>query len=58
MIAARSGRIVVTGSTQSIGSINGMAPYTAAKHGLRGLVEAFALELAPYEVTINPSIGG
>jgi NAD(P)-dependent dehydrogenase (short-subunit alcohol dehydrogenase family) len=53
MIAAGSGRIVVTGSTQSVGSLNGIAHYTAAKHGLLGLVKAFAQELEPHGVTIN-----
>ncbi|MGD9712881.1 MAG: SDR family NAD(P)-dependent oxidoreductase [Thermomicrobiales bacterium] len=53
MIAARSGRIITTGSTQSIGGANWLAHYTAAKHGLRGLVQGFATELAPHGVTIN-----
>jgi NAD(P)-dependent dehydrogenase (short-subunit alcohol dehydrogenase family) len=53
MIAAGSGRIVVTGSTQSFGATSWTGPYTASKHGLVGLVKAFAQELAPHGVAIN-----
>lgn len=53
MIAAGYGRIVATGSTQSLGSTHDMAHYAASKHGLLGLVRAFARELQPHGVTIN-----
>ena len=53
MIAAGAGRIVVTGSTQSFGATSWTGPYTAAKHGLVGLVRACAAELAPHGVAIN-----
>ena len=53
MIAARSGRIIVTGSIASLGGLGRCAAYTASKHGIVGLVKGFALELAPHGVTIN-----
>jgi NAD(P)-dependent dehydrogenase (short-subunit alcohol dehydrogenase family) len=53
MIEAGYGRILVTGSTQSLGGTNWISHYTAAKHGLVGLVKGFAPELAEHGVTIN-----
>lgn len=53
MISREAGAIVV------IASINGMEPainyahYVAAKHGLIGLMESIALELAPYGIRCN-----
>lgn len=53
MIKAGHGRIIVTGSTQSLGGTSSISHYTAAKHGLLGLVKGFAPELAEHGVTIN-----
>ena len=53
MIEKSYGRIILTGSTQTVGSINDLAHYTAAKHGLQGLAQALAIELRPHDVTVN-----
>jgi SDR family mycofactocin-dependent oxidoreductase len=53
MIAQRSGAIVLVGSVLSHRANKEFAHYTAAKHGVLGLVRAFALELAPYGVRVN-----
>jgi NAD(P)-dependent dehydrogenase (short-subunit alcohol dehydrogenase family) len=53
MIEAGTGRIVLTGSTQTVGSINDLAHYTAAKHGVQGLARALALELEGHDITVN-----
>jgi 3-hydroxybutyrate dehydrogenase len=48
-----SGRVVVTASTSSFMGAPGKTAYTAAKHGVLGLVRAAALEGAPHGVTVN-----
>ena len=53
MVARGYGRVVLVGSTQTLGSINDLAHYTAAKHGLLGLARALAIELADHDVAIN-----
>ncbi|GAA3071338.1 mycofactocin-coupled SDR family oxidoreductase [Pseudonocardia yunnanensis] len=53
MIERRQGSIIVTGSTGSIAALPRLGHYTAAKHGVIGLVKAFAVELAPYRVRAN-----
>jgi NAD(P)-dependent dehydrogenase (short-subunit alcohol dehydrogenase family) len=54
MIAgSRGGAIVVTGSTSSIKAVNGLAHYTAAKHGLVGLMKTFAVELSEHKIRAN-----
>jgi short-subunit dehydrogenase len=53
MIARRSGHIVNISSMAGwIGSA-GLAPYSAAKHGLRGFGEALYDELKPYNIKIT-----
>jgi len=47
------GRIVVTASTASFGGAPGKAAYTAAKHGVLGLVRVAALEGAAHGLTVN-----
>jgi len=47
------GRVVVTASTSSFTGAVGEAGYTAAKHGVLGLVRVAALEGAPYGLTVN-----
>jgi SDR family mycofactocin-dependent oxidoreductase len=53
MIEQRSGAMVFTGSVQSLKAGNETAHYTAAKHGIIGLMRSIAFELAPYGVRCN-----
>ncbi|MGA8461089.1 MAG: SDR family oxidoreductase, partial [Streptosporangiaceae bacterium] len=53
MISQRSGAMVFIGSVLSHRANRQFAHYTAAKHGVLGLVRAFALELAEYSVRVN-----
>jgi SDR family mycofactocin-dependent oxidoreductase len=53
MIGQRSGAMVLIGSVLSHRANRDFAHYTAAKHGVLGLVRAFGLELAPYGVRVN-----
>lgn len=53
MMAQRSGSIVVTASVNSVEANPGSAHYTAAKHGVLGLVRTAAVELGPHRVRIN-----
>lgn len=53
MIERRFGSIVLIGSVLSQKPNPNFAHYTAAKHGVRGLTRAFALELAPFSVRVN-----
>jgi SDR family mycofactocin-dependent oxidoreductase len=55
--AGRGGAIVLTSSTAGLKSmaINSLAQtaYTAAKHGLVGLMRNYAVELAPHRIRVN-----
>ncbi|OAF17019.1 short-chain dehydrogenase [Bradyrhizobium centrolobii] len=53
LTAAPGGRIVVTASTASFAGAPGKAAYTAAKHGVLGLVRVAALEGAAHGLTVN-----
>ena len=53
MIEQRSGSMVFIGSVLSHRPNQGFAHYTAAKHGVLGVMRAFALELAPYMIRAN-----
>jgi SDR family mycofactocin-dependent oxidoreductase len=53
MISQRGGAMVFIGSVLSHRAGRQFAHYTAAKHGVLGLVRAFALELAGYNVRVN-----
>ncbi len=53
MIAGGYGRIVVVGSTASREGAPYVCAYTAAKHGVLGLVRSAALEVARTGVTVN-----
>jgi NAD(P)-dependent dehydrogenase (short-subunit alcohol dehydrogenase family) len=53
MIAQRSGAMVFIGSVLSHRANKQFAHYTAAKHGVLGLMRAFALELAPSMIRVN-----
>jgi SDR family mycofactocin-dependent oxidoreductase len=58
LIARRHGSIVVTASVQSQVARKGLAAYTAAKHGLLGLVKTMALELGDHDVRVNAVLPG
>ncbi|GAB3355730.1 mycofactocin-coupled SDR family oxidoreductase [Modestobacter lapidis] len=47
------GAIVITSSTAGLKGIQKLAHYTAAKHGIVGLVKVLALELAPNRIRVN-----
>jgi NAD(P)-dependent dehydrogenase (short-subunit alcohol dehydrogenase family) len=53
MLAAGQGRIVAVASTAALKGYAYTAAYTAAKHGLLGLVRALAQEVAGKGVTVN-----
>lgn len=49
----KGGAVVVTGSTNSLQPQPSAVSYTAAKHGLMGLMKTLAVELGPYEIRVN-----
>ena len=53
MLAHGSGAMVFIGSVLSHRANRQFAHYTAAKHGVLGLMRAFALELAPHMIRVN-----
>lgn len=53
MMQRRYGRIVNIGSAAGMLGIPMAIPYTAAKHGVVGLTRALAVDLAPYNITVN-----
>ncbi|MBF6465844.1 3-oxoacyl-ACP reductase FabG [Nocardia beijingensis] len=52
MTAQRYGRIVSLSSRSALGN-RGQANYAAAKAGIQGLTATLALELGPYNITVN-----
>ncbi len=52
MVKERFGRIVNTSSTSALGN-RGQANYSAAKAGLQGLTRTLAIELGPFNITVN-----
>jgi NAD(P)-dependent dehydrogenase (short-subunit alcohol dehydrogenase family) len=52
------GRIIVTSSTQGRHGTKYGAAYSAAKWGIIGLMKSAALELGPYNITVNAVIPG
>jgi 3-oxoacyl-[acyl-carrier protein] reductase len=61
MMTQRSGKIinVSSGAARRIhGGQTGHLPYTAAKAGLLGLTRALALDLGPYDITVNAVLPG
>jgi 3-oxoacyl-[acyl-carrier protein] reductase len=52
MVAARYGRIVNLSSRSALGN-RGQANYAAAKAGIQGLTATLAIELGPFDVTVN-----
>lgn len=49
----RGGSIIITSSVAGLRGTPGFAHYSAAKHGLVGLMRSLALELAPYSIRVN-----
>jgi SDR family mycofactocin-dependent oxidoreductase len=47
------GSIVITSSVAGIKALPGMSHYSAAKHGVVGLMKAAAIELAPHRIRVN-----
>lgn len=52
MVPARYGKIVSLSSRSALGN-RGQANYAAAKAGIQGLTATMALELGPYNITVN-----
>jgi 3-oxoacyl-[acyl-carrier protein] reductase len=52
MVSARYGRIVNLSSRSALGN-RGQANYAAAKAGIQGLTATLAIELGPFNVTVN-----
>ncbi|GAA2589254.1 3-oxoacyl-ACP reductase FabG [Dactylosporangium fulvum] len=52
MVPARYGRIVNLSSRSALGN-RGQANYSAAKAGVQGLTATLAIELGPYNITVN-----
>jgi gluconate 5-dehydrogenase len=53
MLRQRFGRIIMISSINATIARPTLAPYTAAKHGLHGLMRSLAVELAPEGITVN-----
>jgi SDR family mycofactocin-dependent oxidoreductase len=49
----RGGSVVITSSLAAITTNENIAHYTAAKHGLIGLMRVLAKELAPHNIRVN-----
>lgn len=49
----RGGSIIITASTAGLRGHMPYAHYSASKHGVVGLMKAFANELAPYRIRVN-----
>lgn len=53
LIAGGGGALVLTNSIAGLRGLVGVAHYTAAKHGVLGLMRSLANELAPHNVRVN-----
>lgn len=53
LIARGSGSMILTSSIAGLRGLVGVAHYTAAKHGVIGMMRSMANELAPHNVRVN-----
>lgn len=53
LISRGAGAMVLTNSIAGLRGLVGVAHYTAAKHGVVGLMQSLAKELAPHNVRVN-----
>jgi len=53
LIARRTGAMILTNSIAGMRGLVGVAHYTAAKHGVVGLMRSLASELAPHNIRVN-----
>ncbi len=53
LIARGAGAMVLTSSVAGLRGLVGVAHYTAAKHGVVGLMRSLANELAPHNIRVN-----
>lgn len=53
MIACGAGSLVLVSSIAGLRGLLGVAHYTAAKHGVVGLMRSLAIELAPHGIRVN-----
>jgi NAD(P)-dependent dehydrogenase (short-subunit alcohol dehydrogenase family) len=53
LVQQRSGRIITIASIASRVGDRYIAAYTASKHGVLGLTRALAVEMLPYNITVN-----
>jgi SDR family mycofactocin-dependent oxidoreductase len=53
LIAAGGGSIIITSSTAGLKGMQNIAHYSAAKHGVVGLMRSLANELAPHHIRVN-----
>jgi SDR family mycofactocin-dependent oxidoreductase len=53
LIANGGGSIVMTSSAAGLKGLPGLTPYVASKHGVVGLMHAFATELAVHHIRVN-----
>jgi SDR family mycofactocin-dependent oxidoreductase len=58
MMERQSGCLILTSSTNGKIAYPNMAHYTAAKHGVLGLMKSLALELGPHNVRANALLTG
>jgi NAD(P)-dependent dehydrogenase (short-subunit alcohol dehydrogenase family) len=58
MVARRKGRFILLSSMQGKHGTKDAASYSASKFGILGLMKSAAMELGPYNITVNAVIPG
>lgn len=58
MMERRTGSIILTSSTNGVEGGAGLTHYTAAKAGVLGMLQSFALELGPFGIRVNAVLPG